>query len=112
MDFGTVPKELYTYHGHSDRKGKNEYLGVKEDVSKNIINNLKKIGVYDKERDLYKIDIKELKNVLIIYGDKEGYIEFHYFTNTGSSYLESEEGFEILVGYLQQDYQYLEENFS
>ena len=106
--------DFESYHGHRDREGKNEYCGSKEDCNLNIVNNLKKIAVYDIEHNLYKIDIKELKNVLIIYADDivEGSVEFHYFTNDGPGEFETEEGVEILVGYLEQDYKYLEENFS
>lgn len=98
-----------SYHGHHDREGKNEYSGSRENVSKVIMDNLKKIGIYDSENDLYKIDIKELNCFLVIYGNEKRSLDFHYFTDEE---LEIDEKFEILIGYVEDDYQYIIKNFS
>ena len=101
-----------SYHGHQDREGKNEYRGSRENVSKVIMDNLKKIGIYDSEHDLYKIDIKELNCFLVIYCGENRSLDFHYFTDEGPQELETDEGFEILIGYIEDDYQYIMKNFK
>lgn len=106
MDF---EKFFFMYNG-SDRKGKHDYIGRHESIDNSIIEWIKTNSSYDEEYDYYKLNIKELHTILIIYGsDKKNEIEFHYVTDKE---LIGDEGLDIISDCIDHDLNYIKEKLK